>query len=97
MKLPEKLTVFGMDFRVCDSHEDSEGYSGYCCFETNTIYVNPEQPVREQMVTLLHELGHAVFKRCSINQVVDENIEEIIVDNMAIAICENFQIKILER
>ena len=47
----------------------------------------------ELMHTLIHECGHALFYRVSINQAVSFEVHEYIVNNMATMLLENFDIK----
>jgi uncharacterized protein YjaZ len=59
------------------------------------IFVATEDRTDEQIyATLLHELGHAVFYRVGLhNTNVNPEVEEIIVDNIATVLVENFKFK----
>jgi Zn-dependent peptidase ImmA (M78 family) len=47
----------------------------------------------ELLHSLLHEMGHALFYRVSINQAISFESHEFIVNNYATMLLENFDIK----
>lgn len=57
------------------------------------ISLNELHDTQEEMMhTLLHELGHAMFYRVSINQSISREVHEYIVNNYATMLLENFDI-----
>lgn len=88
-ELPETLIIFGREFTV--SVEEIEGGDlGACNPNTEEIKISPDQRQKDRLHSLIHEMGHAVIYRTGIFQGLDEKVIEVIVENMATAILENF-------
>ena len=90
MILPKHVDVFGQRYKV--KMEVMENLAGLCDREKHIIYVNPIMPEVEQFQTLLHEVGHAVFSRVGLVQSISPELEEIIVESIATAFAENFDL-----
>jgi len=94
MKLPKFMTVFGLKVKlkiddklplnVAAQYEPSKAV-----ISLNTIHEND----KELLHSLLHECGHALFYRVSIQQAVSFEVHEFIVNNYATMLLENFDVK----
>lgn len=94
MKLPKFFMVFGqkikirvgsLDPRVAAQFEPS----------SNLITLNDLNVSEAEVLhSLLHEIGHAMFYRVSINQAVSFEVHEFIVNNYATMLLENFDLKV---
>ena len=99
MRLPKKLSIFGQTWQVVEQHkipsDDDKELAGLACKESKTIHIEKLQDVEAKLHTLIHEVGHAMFARVGLNQTeISSDIEEVIVENFATVMCENFDIKI---
>lgn len=96
MKKDESLFIFGrlvpMEI-VKHFREDEEAWGHYCDRE-HIIRLDSELEGEELMATILHEFGHALFKRLGWNQGINAEMEEAIAECYAIALVENFEIKL---
>lgn len=61
---------------------------------TITIASDGSQPSNELLHTLIHELGHALFRRTGVSQGISTELEESIVDQYATMITEVFEMKL---
>jgi len=62
--------------------------------EAGTLSINMNQSEEDLLNTLVHELGHALFRRCGFNQGVQDQLEESIVQSYANMITEVFNLKL---
>ena len=92
MLLPKSVKIFGRKFKIVE--KALGGYLGLCDRETSTLFIEVAQSEREKCHTLIHEIGHAVIGRVGINQAIPLELEEVIVDAVATALVENFDIYI---
>ena len=88
------LNLFGQRWKVYHAkiHPD---YAGHCYYETCTIEISDDIPVSSSFfqVTLVHEILHALFFRMSYRQSgLSHDLEEVMIDQIATAIAENFRI-----
>ena len=93
-KLPKFLDVFGKKVKVIIK-ELHPNYAAQYDVVSNEIFINKiEDSYLEQgpLHSLLHEAGHALFYRVSINQAVSFETHEYIVNNYATMLLENFDI-----
>lgn len=92
---PKKFTlsVFGslVKVEVIDGLH-AEGIAGAYNGTLKKIYISIEQQKEDATHTLLHELGHAIIDRTGIRQSLSSELEEVIVENFATGILENFTI-----
>jgi BarA-like signal transduction histidine kinase len=91
-----KLKIFGVTVPVKDYpnliHE--RGWAGFYDITEKVIYIDPAIKGAERMQTILHEFGHAVMYRTAMQQTkIPHEVFEIIVDNFATALTENFNIR----
>ena len=70
-----------------------EGAEGIYCAKTKSIQIDDSLENDDYMMTLIHEFFHGISDRISLNQALDERLEEIICDAFAKCIVENFEIK----
>ena len=89
--LVKSLLVLGRKVPVKRSDLRDLSAAGAYCPQTKTIFIESTLKPGDFMTeTLLHELFHAAFDRVSLGQSVTREIEEIIVDQMAVVVSENF-------
>ena len=93
-KMPKSLLVFGETIPIeLKKGMRDEGTLGEYNKETKIITMDADLPNDELMLTLLHEMGHAIEDRVSISQAIDKDVFEIITDTFAKCLVENFSIK----
>jgi len=93
-RLPKTLNVYGQKIPVKPVKGLSEqGVAGVFRYIENDILIDSKLNIKDKEETLLHELGHALINRISLNQVLGQEVEEIIVDNFAKTILENFTLE----
>lgn len=88
-----ELDVLGrkISCKVIENLKDETGrLDGNYCPEEFLIEVDKEKV--ECKITLLHEMGHAMFHRLGCE--LDPNLEEILVESFANVVNENFDIKL---
>ena len=92
------LNIFGkkVPVKVIDGLMES-GIAGLFKPQTEEIYIAKKQTKDDAVHTLLHEIGHAVIQRTGIKQAIPHEIEEVIVENMATVIIENFTISLKKK
>lgn len=89
MKIPKKIKVGGIHYKVKLVNQISTG-TDYCglCNESNTtieILKNYKRHVQEEI--LLHELLHAIFSHCDLEQ--DEHLIEVLAQALHMVIKDN--------
>lgn len=92
VKIPDSVEVFGKKVPV-KLEEIDNNFGGFFYPYEWKIIVNKNIPHEEYFRVLLHESFHAVFTRTAIDQSVPYEVEQIIVENMARFIVENFELK----
>lgn len=94
MKLPKCFNVFGIKVKVKVSDRLPPNIAGQFEPAKETITLNAvHESDKELLHTILHEVGHAMFYRVSIQQAVSWEVHEFIVNNFATVLLENFDIK----
>lgn len=94
MKLPKSVTVFGHRYKVkAEKDLCRQGAYGMCDRLKKIIHIDADLKGDPLYHTLIHELGHALFDRIGICQGISSDLEEVIVENVATMILENFKIK----
>lgn len=72
---------------------DTLDSSGLCTFKTRTIEIQGTMSDKDKRIALYHELFHALFGELSLeNTELSSDVEEIIVDQIAIFIDKIFNI-----
>lgn len=97
--LPKKIDAFGKKVKIIETNKHIDEFNpveayGVFCRERWTIYIRENLNDKEKIQTLIHEYLHAVFHRLHLNCSLDEHSENIMVDTIATAITENFNIEI---
>lgn len=93
MRKPFFINVFGMRIKVVYDHIRSIRTAGLWLTEKKVILIDSGLSKDYQDQVLVHEIGHAVFSRVGIEQAkIHKDVEDIIVDNIATAITENFHL-----
>jgi hypothetical protein len=94
MKLPKWLKIFGLKVKLIVSNKLPLNVAGQYEPDKLIITLNEmHETDRELLHTLLHECGHAMFYRVSINQAISYEVHEFIVNNYATMLLENFDIR----
>lgn len=94
MKLPKFLNIFGLKVKLVISLKMSSNIAGLYEPDKQIISLNSiHDSDMELLHTLLHECGHAMFYRVSIQQAVSWEVHEFIVNNYSTMLLENFDIK----
>ncbi len=93
-RLPKTLSIHGKTIPV-KLHKglSEQNIAGVYRYVENDILIESRMNMHDKLETLLHEAGHALINRVSINQVISSDTEEIIVDNFAKMIMENFELE----
>ena len=94
MKVPKFLNIFGAKIKliVCDL---GFGIAGQYEPAKKVITISPNHETDNEFIhSVLHECGHALFYRVSINQAVSYETHEFIVNNYATMLLENFDVKL---
>ena len=87
--IPKKVMILGEPWKIVI--KDIPGYEGLCDREEKVIYLDPSLSEANMIQTYLHEIFHAIWHRVSLNQTnIDPNLQEIIVDNFATWLAENY-------
>jgi len=96
LKLPKSVDVFGQFILVTRKSgllNKTDPEHGY--FQNGEIVVGINKDPSIELQTLIHEMGHALWERLSLNQTdIHPDIQEILCDVYATMMVENFDIKI---
>lgn len=93
MKKLKTLNILGRKTKVKFKNLDAEGICGKFLFHEDIIEVNSKLDKEIKDITIVHELVHATLYRAGIsNTKLNEEIEEIICDQIAKTITENFRL-----
>lgn len=92
IKLPKFLLIFGLKVKVKLAPIQGNIAGTYQPYKEVITLNDQHENDKELMHTLLHEAGHAMFYRVSINQAVSFETHEYIVNNYATMLLENFDI-----
>lgn len=94
MRLPKFLNIFGLKVKLVISLKMLPNIAGQYEPDKQIISINSiHDSDMELLHTLLHECGHAMFYRVSIQQAVSWEVHEFIVNNYSTMLLENFDIK----
>lgn len=93
MKFPKFFNIFGLKVKLKIGGLPSN-VAGQYEPQKNLITLNEfHETDKELLHTALHEVGHVLFYRVSINQGVSYEVHEFIVNNYATMLLENFEVK----
>ena len=88
----EKFKVFGLEVPIITSKDlVDQGVAGMYHIDEKKITV--DETHKDNLQTLMHEGGHAVFERLGWNQCIPQEVIEIIVDTYPKFIFENFKVE----
>lgn len=88
-----KLQIFGKEYRVMKAKRLAEsGTAAYVDFNNKLIVVDSELVGEDYWVAIMHEVYHALVDRISLDQVIKDQLEEIVVDVFAKCLIENFKL-----
>ncbi len=88
------LKILGERIKVKYKDLNPENICGRYSYDSKTIEVNSKLDKHIQDVTLIHEVIHATIHRAGINNAqLSADLEEIICDQVAKVIVENFTLK----
>lgn len=91
---PRRLLVFGKEIKVI--YKKLKNCVGLTNFKT--IYIKTRLSDSLRTETILHELFHCVIDRTGIGQSnLSSEVEEILVDNLAKVVNENFELIVKEK
>ena len=94
MKLPKSLNIFGIKVKLKIDEKLPFNIAAQYEPGKETISLNAlHETDKELLHSLLHECGHALFYRVSIQQAVSFEVHEFIVNNYATMLLENFDVK----
>jgi len=95
-KLPPKfvLNVFGsrVPVKIVKDLTLNSGALGY--YFKKEIAIDAGQSSDDMCKTLIHECTHALFDRVGLNQAISREVEEIVAENFANLIFENFKVEL---
>lgn len=91
-----KLTVFGRKVPVKHTEKLKENEDIWGKYDTETKIIQIDNSIigTIYLETLVHELVHALSDRAGLGQALEEGTEEILADQIAIVIMENFNLEL---
>lgn len=86
------LKVFGLEIPVFKLPGLGNVYGFY---DDESKYIGVDATLRGDILehTIIHELNHAVLDRLHIHHQLDEKFVEIIVENLTVALLDNYKVK----
>ncbi len=93
------IFVFGMpiDVEHVDDLATTDEASGIFCEREWTIKLDSSLEGESYVATLVHEIGHAVMVRAGGRQAIHSQAEEMLVDQLGVAISENFNLSLRKK
>lgn len=93
MKKNYTLNILGRKIKVVFKKLD-ERYCGLYYDKEGLIEINTDMDESKTNISILHEVLHSIFFRSGLDQTnIGHDLQEIICDQFAKAICENFTLK----
>ena len=71
---------------------ETAGFMGYYDPSDKIIKIDSSLVGMDHIVTIIHELQHALYDRCSFSLAVDPALVEVIIDCTSKMIAENFKL-----
>lgn len=94
MKKVGKVDIFGKTYTIHQG-KMNDAYAGLCDYQSQKITIHEQCKGDDFTATLIHEVLHAAFQRMSVKQTgLHSQAEELIVDQLANVMTENFRIKL---
>lgn len=94
--MKKNLMVFGNKVPIRYFKETSPELAeicGYCQKEPLAIFINENLSAKNEASTIAHEMGHAIIFSAGLDQVLSAEIQEIICEQFARVINENYRLK----
>lgn len=90
--IPEKVMICGIPHKVllCEDNFTTDSHFGQISYTQCEIRINKDMPEELQHQTLVHEMLHGIFVMIGRN---DETMDEELVQSLANAIHQSFQIR----
>ena len=90
----QSIVIKGSKYKIYFDNKYTEKYGnssdGHINYDTKKIYIDVKLDSKRRKEVLLHELGHAIFAECSLYQVINSQVQEIVVDQFAIVFVDLF-------
>jgi Zn-dependent peptidase ImmA (M78 family) len=91
MKLPNKIIIFSIEYKIqYEENLISEEHSlikGQIDYRNNLIRLEKNRPEKDILVTLLHEIIHAIFDTLGIGKYVENN-QETFIDSLSVGLID---------
>lgn len=94
MKIPTTIEVYGEKWQIKPIEDPASPLAGLCNKKELVIYLNQHQSKQDIEQTFFHECIHAIFSRVGTNQALSLETEEIICEQVATWIVDNFNLTI---
>ena len=93
--LPKSIMIFGSKWTISANQEISDhGFAGLCHKGKQTIEISSSHKDKNSTLhTLVHEMMHAMCTRVGIDQAISNEMEEMLSENVATMMVENFELK----
>lgn len=89
------MNIFGCKIKIVYSKiAEERGILGLYSYKNKSITLDIDQSKEEMIHSIIHELVHATSHRLGWNQFVPPQAEEMIAQQFATVLCENFDIKL---
>ena len=86
------LTILGQKIPVLVTKDIDNSFAGLYNFKEKKIYIQEGQTRNDAVMTLMHEMFHALSHRAGISQVISNEMEEVLAEQISIMIHENFNL-----
>ncbi len=87
------LNIFGIKVPVYRAKLSNPNHAALYCPQNNTIVISQDLKKEDVPCALIHEIVHSVMQRTGFNQTsISHDIQEMLCENIAIAISENFKL-----
>lgn len=93
------LNIFGRKtpVKVVNNLAKDHSLHGLFSKEKNQILIAEDQSKEEAVHTLVHEILHAMSHRGGLSQALSHDIEEVLAEQIATVICENFTLSLKKK
>lgn len=93
-----KISVLGKIITIEEKDLSEFGaYHGLYVDKDSKILLNKNDTPEQKLETLIHEIGHAISRRGSLNQAITSELEEIICDQWAVVLSEIFDMSLKKK
>ena len=86
------LKILGRKIPVKVTKDLDNSFAGLYKFKEKEILIQEGQTKNDAVMTLIHEMFHALSHRAGIAQVISPEMDEIIAEQVSIMIHENFNL-----